>query len=211
MESVKNKQYRSILNHVSGMLRTEDGTVEKVKSTTTALWENMFNPYASNTSKAKSREALGGIFDSFMQSDLNYLSHSWFFNLDFAMARKATKDSLYGSLERLASRIPAGNHIVIPVMTTGIVSGAVVNKYLGDRSSGYAFMGFSNNAYGRDNPAEGRVRISGIDSEFLRRNRFKSALVVTSHQESSNSMRYIIRKLKRLGFERERIAVLTED
>ncbi|MDE1871559.1 MAG: hypothetical protein KGI06_04970 [Candidatus Micrarchaeota archaeon] len=193
---------------ISNILRRDDGVIEKIKDTTSAIWDNMFSPHSTETSVDTSREALRGIFDVFVKSDLNYVNYSWIFNLDLRMNRSMIRGP-EGSLERLVRQVPDGYHVVIPIMTTGIVGGAAVQQYLGKRSAGFAFVGFSNSMH-YINGFKGKLLISSHDREFLRRSSSKSAIVVDNYQEEGNSMRPVIRQLRRFGFEKDKIRIITE-
>ena len=169
------------------------------------LWYSIFEPSASQSEKIDRALCARTMFDALSKMNFDELESVW--NKNYYNCNPYGKAAI--NLGEMKHKIPPGEHLVVPIMVSGIMPAAFVNSYLlsRDRSEGFALVGYSSGLY-KDHlfsdgtKVSGKFNISDPDLCILYGNRDKSVIVVDDSSVTKNTIDTVVTGLKTMGFER---------
>lgn len=188
--------------------------INQIAKVTREIWYNVFNPNTNEDARMANYQASRWIFQVFTHSNVYDLRTALTIDSSFPIAEKSYLKSLSSLLpfnrgqriyRNITSKIPKGEHLVIPIMCNGMPMGAFINDYLSkqSRSLGFALVGFSNGQY---SPVpkwyENKVHIADNDIDIIRKNADKQILLVDEYTCTGKTVLAVSEHLKELGVRR---------
>lgn len=156
---------------IAGDNLANSGTLRDIRGTISAVWDSLCDQRKTIESRTDSRTAMMALSEAFAKQEREDLLGAW------RQARDGCIDLL--SVDKpmqstdIPLKLPAGKHLVVPMMVNGFANASIVNRQLMEegRSLGVAFVGFSSRNLNS-------VMINEVDHEVLLRNQWSSMLLV---------------------------------
>ncbi|HIH50050.1 MAG: hypothetical protein ABSE71_04405 [Candidatus Micrarchaeaceae archaeon] len=169
------------------------------------IWYDLFDPSSDKGVKAASYAASRQLFELFMYTHVTDLAKALSDNKDLNATSVPRNYEEHQNLVELVSLIPQGDHFVVPIMCSGVTTGAFINYYLkkSSRSLGFALSGYSNGTWTRvPNWYKDRVHIAEQDIELIRANRDRQFLLVDERTDTGTTISAITAELEHFGVKR---------